>query len=80
MAMNVGELNYSLGIEDNTKADMAKAKAALRKLEEQGATIPVDADIGKLTSSPERAPPGRPSWTTPASTSWPSPAPRPSAR
>ena len=51
MAMNVGELNYSLGIEDNTKADMAKAKAALRKLEEQGATIPVDADIGKLTSS-----------------------------
>ena len=55
MSMNVGALNYSLGIEDNTKADMAKARASLRKLEEQGAVVPVDADITKLTGSLDQA-------------------------
>lgn len=50
MSMNVGELHYTLGIEDNTRRDMDKARAALRKLEQDGAIVPIEAkaDLSEL--------------------------------
>lgn len=54
MSMNVGALNYTLGIEDNTRRDMDRARQALRKLERDGAvTVPIDAKAD--TSEIDRA-------------------------